>query len=341
MVVLATVATIIASQAVISGSFSVAKQAMQLGFLPRLKVLHTSSTEGQIYVPIVNWGLCIGVLALTLVFRSATRLGDIYGVAVTGTFILNTVLFLAVARLLWRRPRLRLAPLAVLFLTVEVAFLSANIAKIEHGAWLPLAIGLVVSIIMITWRRGQVIVSRNRARQEGSLEEFLAGVAAMDPPICRVPGTAIFPSPDKTTTPLALRATVEHEHVLHDKLVIVSIERVSVPHVNRDDRFVVSTVGEGLFRVFHVVDRVGYRDLQSIPDSLALARKVGLLERNLDLEHASYFVSRITITPTDEPDMKRWRKDLFMALARNAASPIEAFGLPSERTVTIGSQVPV
>jgi KUP system potassium uptake protein len=341
MVVLATVATIIASQAVISGSFSVAKQAIQLGFLPRLKVLHTSSTEGQIYVPIVNWGLCIGVLALTLVFRSATRLGDIYGVAVTGTFILNTVLFLAVARLLWRRPRLRLAPLALLFLTVEVAFFSANIAKIEHGAWLPLAIGLVVSIIMITWRRGQVIVTRNRAKQEGSLEEFLEGVAAMDPPVCRVPGTAIFPSPDKATTPLALRATVEHEHVLHDKLVIVSIERVSVPHVNRDDRFVLSTVGEGLFRVFHVVDRVGYRDRQSIPDSLALARKMGLLERNLDLEHASYFVSRITITPTDEPDMRRWRKDLFVALARNAASPIDAFGLPSERTVTIGSQVPV
>jgi KUP system potassium uptake protein len=319
MVVLATVATIIASQAVISGSFSVAKQAVQLGFLPRLKVRHTSKTEGQIYVPIVNWVLCIGVLALTLVFRSATKLGDIYGVAVTGTFVLNTILFLA----------------------VEVAFFSANIAKIEHGAWLPLAIGLVVSIVMVTWRRGQVIVTRNRRALEGSLEVFLAGLDRIEPPLIRVPGTAIFPNPGNDTTPLALRATVEHSHALHDKVVIVSIEPVSVPHVDPEDRFVVSLIGHGLFRVFHVVDRVGYRDRLSIPDALALARKQGLLERNLDLEHASYFVSKITITPTEAPGMQQWRKDLFVALARNAASPIQTFCLPSERTVMMGSQVPV
>jgi KUP system potassium uptake protein len=341
MVVLATAATIIASQAAISGSFSIAKQAVQLGFLPRLKVLHTSKLEGQIYVPIVNWGLCIGVVALTLVFRSATRLGDIYGVAVTGTFILNTVLFLAVARLLWGKPKLRLAPLAVLFLTVEVAFFGANIAKIEHGAWLPLAIGLVVSIVMITWRRGQVIVTCNRTEQEGSLEEFLESLTAREPPLERVPGTAVFPNPSKNTTPLALRAEVEHMHALHEKVVIISVEPVGVPHVNPEDRFVVTRIGHGLFRVFHVVDRIGYRDKPNVPEALALARKRGLLERNLDLEHASYFVSRITITPTDAPGMKRWRKKLFVAMARNAASPIEAFCLPSERTVTMASQVAV
>ena len=143
LVILAAVATVIASQAAISGSFSVAKQAVQLGFLPRLKVLHTSKMEGQIYVPVINWALCIGVIALTLVFRSATKLGDIYGVAVTGTFILNTVLFLAVARLLWGTSKRKLAPVAVLFLTVEVAFFSSNIAKVEHGAWLSLAVGLL------------------------------------------------------------------------------------------------------------------------------------------------------------------------------------------------------
>jgi KUP system potassium uptake protein len=339
MVVLATIATIIASQAAISGSFSVAKQAVQLGFLPRLKVLHTSKTEGQIYVPIINWGLCIGVLALTLVFRSATRLGDIYGVAVTGTFILNTVLFLAVARLIWGKPKLRLAPLAVMFLIVEVAFFSANVAKVEHGAWLPLAIGLVASIVMLTWRQGQVIVTRNRTAKEGSLEAFLDHLAQMDPPVLRVPGVAIFPNPSKDTTPLALRATVEHSHALHEKVVVSSIEPVSVPHVDREDRFVVTTMGHGLFRVIHVLDRIGYRDRVSIPDALALARKLGLLERNLDLEHASYFVSRITITPTDASGMKQWRKDLFVALARNAASPIDAFCLPGDRTVMMGSQV--
>jgi KUP system potassium uptake protein len=339
MVVLATVATIIASQAAISGSFSVAKQAVQLGFLPRLKVLHTSRMEGQIYVPIINWGLCIGVVALTLVFRSATRLGDIYGVAVTGTFILNTVLFLAVARLLWRRRKLQLAPLALLFLTVEIAFFSANIAKIEHGAWLPLVIGLIVSIVMVTWRRGQAIVTRNRKALEGPLEQFLDGLDGIEPPLIRVPGTAVFPNPGKDTTPLALRATVEHSHALHEKVVIFSIEPVSVPHVDPEDRFVVSLIGHGLFRVFHVVDRVGYRDRLNIPQALALARKQGLLERNLDLEQASYFVSKITITPTDVPGMKPWRKDLFVAMARNAASPIQAFCLPGDRTVMMGSQV--
>ncbi len=187
MVVLAAIATVIASQAVISGSFSVAKQAVQLGFLPRLKVLHTSKVEGQIYVPIINWTLCVGVITLTLVYRSATRLGDIYGVAVTGTFILNTVLFLAVARLLWGTRKRRLAPVAVLFLTVEVAFFSSNIAKIAHGAWLPLAIGLIISIVMINWRRGQVIVTRNRVAQEGSLSEFLDELASNHPPVMRIP----------------------------------------------------------------------------------------------------------------------------------------------------------
>jgi KUP system potassium uptake protein len=341
MVVLATAATIIASQAAISGSFSVAKQAVQLGFLPRLKVQHTSKTEGQVYVPIVNWGLCIGVVALTLLFRSADKLGDIYGVAVTGTFILNTVLFLAVARRLWGTPRWRLAPLAVLFLTVEVAFFSANIAKIEHGAWLPLAIGLAVSVLMVTWRRGQLIVTRNRSEKEGPLEEFLEGLSVRQPPVRRVPGIAIFPNPGRDTTPLALRAEVDYTLALHDKVVIVTLEPVSVPHVEPEDRFVVTRLGQGTFHVLHVVDRIGYQDRANIPASLALARKRGLLERNLDLEHASYFVSRITIKPTEAPGMMRWRKNLFTALARNAATPIETFGLPIERTVMVGSQVTV
>ena len=232
LVVLAAVATVIASQAAISGSFSVAKQAVQLGFLPRLNVLHTSKMEGQIYVPVVNWALCIGVITLTLVFRSADKLGDIYGVAVTGTFILNTLLFLAVARFLWGTSKAKLAPVAVLFLTVEVAFFSSNIAKVEHGAWLPLVIGLVLSIVMINWRRGQVIVTRNRVAQEGPLSEFLDGLAAKDPPLARVPGVAVFLCRDNDTTPLALRADVEHTHSLHEKVVIVSVDTVSIPHVD-------------------------------------------------------------------------------------------------------------
>src|SRR4051812_24159553 len=182
LLILATAATIIASQAAISGSFSVARQAVQLGFLPRLRIRHTSKTEGQIYVPVVNWALCLGVIVLTVVFRSADRLGDIYGVAVTGTFILNTVLFVAVARSLWGTPRSRLAPVAALFLAVELTFFSSNVAKVEHGAWLPLVIGLVLSLMMINWRRGQVVVTRNRVAKEGPLADFLATLAAQDTP---------------------------------------------------------------------------------------------------------------------------------------------------------------
>jgi KUP system potassium uptake protein len=339
MLLLATAATIIASQAAISGSFSVARQAVRLGFLPRLKILHTSKTEGQIYVPVINWALCIGVVVLTLVFRSADRLGDIYGVAVTATFILNTLLFIAVARFLWGTPRRRLAPVAALFLTVEVTFFSSNIAKIEHGAWLSLAIALVLSTVMINWRRGQIVVTHNRVAKEGSLSQFLYGLPDQKPPLVRVPGVAVFLNPTKDTTPLALRAEVEHTHTLHDKVLIVSIETVSIPHVDEEDRFAVERLGPGLFKVTHVTIRLGYGDKVDVPESLRLCRKHGLLERALDLEHASYFVSRITITPTSAPPWKTWRKKLFIAMARNAASPIDHFRLPSERTVIMGSQI--
>jgi KUP system potassium uptake protein len=341
MVILATLATIIASQAVISGTFSVARQAVQLGFLPRLKILHTSEVEGQIYVPLVNWALCIGVVTLTLVFRSANRLGDIYGVAVTGTFILNTILFLAVARLLWGTPRRRLAPIAILFLTVEIAFFGANIAKIGHGAWLPLVIGLVLSLVMIDWRRGQVVVTRNRIAQEGLLTEFLDSLPNRDPPLVRSPGVAVFLNPRNDTTPLALRAEVEHTHTLHEKVVIVSVDTVSIPHVDTFDTLTVEHLGRGRFKVFHVTMRVGYHDRLDVPELLRLARMRGLLDRNLDLEHASYFVSRITIIPTSAPPLRVLFKKLFVVMARNAASPIEHFGLPTDRTVIMGAQVPV
>jgi KUP system potassium uptake protein len=341
MVILATVATVIASQAVITGSFSVARQAVQLGFLPRLKIRHTSETEGQIYVPIINWMLAVGVIALVLGFGSAEKLGDIYGVAVTGTFILNTVLFLAIARGMWKEPRWKLVLLGSLLLTVEVSFFSANISKVANGAWLPLAIGGVISIVMVTWRRGREIVTRNRTEQEGSLEAFLGELARSAPPIKRVPGTAVFLSPGKETTPLALRAEVEHNHVLPEKVVIVSLDSVSVPKVAPSDRFSLEWLGRGRCKVAHVTIHVGYRDSVNVPGALALARKQGVLERNLDLEHASYFVSRIVIAPTDAPGMPLWRKDLFVMMARNAASPIDHFGLPAERTVSMGSQVPV
>ncbi len=339
MVVLATLATIIASQAALTGSFSVAKQAVQLGFLPRLRIIHTSNLEGQIYVPLINWLLCAGVATLILVFQNSNRLGDIYGVAVTGTFILNTILFLAVARALWRTPKWRLAILGVLFLTVEVAFFTSNLAKIADGAYLSLAVGLVIAVVMMTWRRGRDIVTKSRTQVEGPLNEFLEGLCEAKPPIIRLPGTAIYLSPGSATTPLALRTLVEHNHAIHERVLIVSITPVSIPRVDRDDRFSSERLGKGLFKVTHINIRVGYRDGWNVPEALALARKLGFLERNLDLEHASYFVSKMTIVPTNAKGMAMWRKKIFVALARNAATPIEHFDLPRSRTAMTNSEV--
>jgi KUP system potassium uptake protein len=341
MVFLATAATIIASQAAITGSFSMARQAVQLGFLPRLRIRHTSETEGQIYVPLISWTLAAGVAALVLVFQSSTSLANIYGVAVTGTFILDTVLFLAVARHLWKMPKWRLGLLGALFLPIEFAFFSSNLSKVDHGAWIPLCSGLVAAIVMVTWRRGREVVTENRDEEEGPLNDFLYKLRMADPPVHRVKHVAIYLSPSKLTTPLAMKADVQHHQVFHEKVLIVSIDSVSVPHVDAEDRFGVELLGSGLFKIIHVSLRTGYQDGTDIPAALAEARKRGLLEKNLDLEHASYFVSRIRIVPDRNRRMARWRKMLFIAMARNSASPIDHFGLPVERTVTVGSEIGV
>jgi KUP system potassium uptake protein len=191
---------------------------------------------------------------------------------------------------------------------------------------------------MVNWKRGQVVVSRNRKAKEGSLAEFLEALPAKDPPLIRVPGVAVFLSPSRETTPLALRAEVEYTNTFHERVLLVSVDQVSVPQVEDDERFTVEKLG-GRFTVWHVSIRVGYQEKVNVPAALRLCRKQGALERNLDLEHAKYFLSRITIAPTDGPPLTYWRKRLFIAMARNAASPIEAFRLPRESTVIIGSQV--
>ena len=339
LVVLATVATVIASQAVISGSYSVAKQAMQLGYLPRLRIVHTSLMEGQIYVPVVNWLLAAGVVGLVLAFQNSNALSNAYGLAVTGTFVLNTVLFLAVARAMWHPPAWKLAPLGALFLIVELAFFTANMAKILQGAWFPLALGITISVVMITWDRGRAVVTANRLAKEGSLTDFLAGLASADPPVNRVPGTAIYLNPGRDTTPLALRASLEHTRTLHEKVLIVSVREVSVPRVIDDRRFRVERMGPDEFAIRYVEIRVGYREATDVPTALRLARRELLLERDLDLEHASYFVSRITLVLGDDSPMRRWQGKLFVSIAKNAASAIDHFGLPADRTVSIGAQV--
>ncbi len=341
LVFLATAATIIASQAAITGSFSIARQAVQLGFMPRLRIAHTSKLEGQIYVPVISWILAVGVISLVLIFQHSGALADIYGVAVTGTFVLDTILFLAVARALWKLPVWKLCLIGAVFLTVEVSFFASNASKVGHGAWIPLCVGLLTAILMITWRRGHTIVTRNRTAEEGPLDDFLFQIRMADPPIHRARNVAVYLSPSKDTTPLALKADVEHHGIFHEKVVIVSVESVSVPHVDRDEKLIAETLGSGLFKVKHITLRAGYHDTTDVPAALVLARKRGMLDRNLDLEHASYFLSRITIRATDQPGLSRWRKLLFVAMARNAASPVDAFRLPVDRTATVGALIGV
>jgi KUP system potassium uptake protein len=339
MVLLATVATVIASQAVISGAFSVSRQAVQLGFLPRLNVRHTSEREiGQVFVPAINAALFLAVVALVVGFGSSARLASAYGIAVSGTFVITTVLFLTVARWRWRWPAWTMVLAAVVFLPVEVTFFAANLGKVQHGGWLPLAIAAGVFTVMTTWSRGRKIVSANRAREEGPLRKFIDDLHSMDPPLPRVPGTAVFPNPSIETAPLALRANVEHNHVLHERVVIIWAQSVTVPHVPRRERVTVDDLGFSDDNITHVTARFGFQDRLDIPDALRLAQAKGL-ECDLDLERPSYFVSRVTLTAGDRPGMSGWRKKLFIALARNAASPVGYFGLPVERTVTMGSTI--
>jgi KUP system potassium uptake protein len=341
MIVLATAATVIASQAVISGAFSLTRQAVQLGLLPPVTVRHTSEHEGgQVYLPGVNALLFVGVMVVMLSFRSAERLATAYGVSVTGALVVDTLLMLVVARVLWRWSPWKLAVAAVAFGGVELTFLAANLSKVAHGGWLPLLIALVVFTVMTTWRRGREIVAGNRRRQEGSLAEFVDDVHLRQLP--RVDGTAVFPHPGKDTTPLALRANVKHNKVLHHAVLIVSATSENVPHVPAAARFTLDHLGRTDDGIQHLTVRFGFSEEPDLPEAVRQACEARALERDtLDVSEASYFLSRGPIRRTRAPGMAQWRKVLFLGLARNAADPTAYFGLPPDRTVTMGSPVEV
>jgi KUP system potassium uptake protein len=339
MVLLATVATVIASQAVISGAFSVTRQAVQLGFLPRLTIRHTSASEiGQVYAPAVNWFLLAAVVALVLGFESSTRLASAYGIAVTGTITVDTLLFLVVVRSLWRKPRWLVAIGALVFFTVDLAFLGANLTKAAHGGWFPLSVGVAVFTVLSTWRRGSEKVHAERIEEEGSLRSFVAELRAMQPPALRVPGTAVYLNARRETTPLAMRAGVEHTGALHESVVIISIETTKAPYVAESERLTIDDLGYDDDGISHLTARFGFQDSPDVPRLLALAHETGL-EREVDVDNAVYFLSQVTVTPTSAPGMRGWRKRLFVAMARNAASPVDYFHLPGDRTVTLGSQI--
>jgi KUP system potassium uptake protein len=341
MVVLATAATVIASQAVISGAFSLSRQAMQLGLLPPMTVRRTSEHEGgQIYLPGVNAILFVGVLLIMLGFRSSTRLATAYGVSVTGALVVDTLLLLVVARVLWQWQPWKLAAAAVAFGGVESIFLAANLSKIVHGGWLPLIIAGMVFTVMTTWRRGRAIVAANRREKEGSLRDFVEEIRERSVP--RVPGTAVFPHPGKDTTPLALRANVDHNHVLHAEVIIVSANTSNVPHVSAADAFTADELGYRDDGIQYLSVNFGFSDKLSIPEALRRASAAGLLlAGSADLGEASFFLSRGTIRRTSASGLARWRKALFVTLAHNAADPAAYFDLPTDRTVTMGSAVDI
>jgi KUP system potassium uptake protein len=341
MVLLATAATVIASQAVITGAFSLSRQAVQLGLLPPVTVRQTSEHEGgQIYLPGVNALLFVGVMVVMLTFGSAERLATAYGVSVTGALVIDTVLLLLVARMLWHWRPWQLALAAVAFGGVELTFLAANLSKVAHGGWLPLLIALLVFTVMTTWRRGREIVARNRREREGSLREFIDDLYERGLP--RVPGTAVFPHPGKDTTPLALRANVEHNKILHENVLIVSASSANVPHVPLSDRFEVDNLGYDDDRIQHLSVRFGFSDEPNLAEALAQACRTSDLEAGtIQAENASFFLSRGALRRTRAAGMARWRKILFLRLAHNAADPAAYFGLPVDRTVTMGSPVDV
>ena len=339
MVFLATLATVIASQAVISGAFSVAHQAGQLGYLPRLRIQYTSEQMmGQIYVPWINWLLLVSVLTLVLAFRSSAALAYAYGTAVTGTISITTLLFFYYARHQWRWPLWIVVAGGGILLVIDLLFFAANLTKLTHGAWLPLLIGITAFTIFTTWQRGRELVTQKRDREEGSLREFITHLHAMKPPLPRVPGTAVFLNRGKTTAPLAMRANVEHNEILHQQVIILSIETLPVPHVRQADRLRIDDLGYKDDGITQVTARFGYMDPTNVPGLIPLIRGADV-EGSPHDGKLSYFVSRIELVPGHAPGMSQWRKRLFIATSRITADAAESFRLPRERTVIMGSRI--
>jgi KUP system potassium uptake protein len=334
MVVLATLATVIASQAVITGAYSLSSQAIQLGLLPRLEVRHTSAQQaGQIYMPRVNGLLLVGVLLLVAMFRSSSALASAYGIAVSGTMVVTCMMAFIVIWRMWRWSMLAAAALIVPFLLIDMTFLSANMLKVVQGGWVPLALGGLVMMVMYTWRRGTRILFAKTRRLETPLDD-LVRILEKKPPQ-RVPGTAVFLTSDPKSAPTALLHSLKHYKVLHEKNVILSVETTHTPRVAPDMRVRIEPVGSTFTRVLL---RFGYMETPNIPRQLAVARKLGW---QFDIMSTSFFLSRRTLRPAPHSGMPRWQDRLFIALARSANDATDYFQIPTDRVVEVGTQVTV
>ncbi|HUR95750.1 MAG TPA: potassium transporter Kup, partial [Gemmatimonadales bacterium] len=334
MVALATVAAVVASQALISGAFSLTRQAVQLGYSPRVTIRHTSQTEiGQIYLPGLNRFLGAACVLLVLSFQSSGRLASAYGIAVTGTMTITTLLFCSVARDRWRWPLLRVLAVGALFLSVDLAFLGANLVKVAKGGWFPLVVAVWVYLLMTTWKRGREIVAGILRESSLPMELFLSDIARRQP--ARVPGTAVFMTSDPTGVPVVLLHHLKHNKVLHQTVVIMSIEGEEVPQVGRHERLTVKSLGDGFF---NVVGHYGFMETPDVPALLALAEPLGLRARPAE---TSFYLGRETLLPDGRSKLSRWRKLLFIVMARNAQTATAFFNLPPNRVLELGAQIQV
>ncbi|MDD5222662.1 MAG: potassium transporter Kup [bacterium] len=332
VIALATAATIIASQAVISGAFSLTRQAVQLGYLPRVQIIHTSPTEiGQIYIPQVNWIIMAATIGLVLGFRSSSGLAAAYGVAVTATMIITTVLFATVARRRWQWSGWWFFPLIAVFFAVDLSFLAANFSKISHGAWIPLAVAAVVFIAMTTWKKGRDLLAEKLYSCQPTLEDLIKQIQATLPH--RVRGKAIFLAGNAKAAPPALTQNLRHNRVLHESVAVLTIRTEDFPEVGREDKVQVEEIGSGFWRI---KARFGYMEEPNVPYILALAREKGL---SFPLDECVFFLGRERIMADRKPAMSLWREAVFSFLSKNALGATRFFHIPPEQVVELGTQV--
>lgn len=332
LVALATVATVIASQAVISGVFSMSRQAIQLGYSPRLQIVHTSSREiGQIYLPHVNWALLIVTLWLVLTFQSSSALAAAYGISVSTTMVITTILLFIVARRVWGWSNWIAIPVLTFFLIIDLAFFGANIIKLGQGGWFPITVGLTMFTLMATWRRGRQILAERLRSASYSIQDFLLEISTKR--LVRVPGTAVFMVGDPETTPPALIHNVKHNKVLHQTMVVLTVLTKEIPHVRGQDRVFVEKVADDFFRV---IAHYGFMDSPNVRDVLERCRLAGL---DLRLEDITFFLGRETLIASANPGMAIWRENLFAFMARNAQRATAFFNIPADQVIEVGIQV--
>lgn len=334
LIILATLATVIASQAVITGAFSVSRQALQLGYLPRMHIQHTSESEqGQVYMPRVNWGLMIAVMALVIGFGSSGDLAAAYGIAVTGDMVITTLLAAVVFREIWRWSKLKTGLLVALFLVIDLAFFGANVLKIPDGGWVPLVIGVIIFVLMLTWKNGRTLVYNRLKSESMAIEPFIEAIGAHPPP--RVPGIAVFMTLNPDGVPHAMLHNLKHNKVLHEKVMILTVKFLDVPHTNTEERVTVEAM---LHEFYRVTVRYGFKDEPDLPRDLLLCAAKGL---SVDPMDTSFFIGKEILIASEKSGMAIWRKKIFVGLFRTAETITNQFKLPPNRVVELGSQLKI